>query len=259
MTERNQLSFFKFTSNGEIRYYSVDPETGKCTRVSKKKAPPETVERNIHQWFYDEYEQKENALVVQKEYHMKAIAAIEEEISTLPKKRELEISYEVQLQNLNKKKYEETNKTSLPERDNTVVQKPINEPKTNSQEYPEAFVKVEDIRRYGRNSDKTDDKTGDKAGFFTETSSFFNETPSEVKLPSYFTFGHTSSFFGEAVPEPVTQEQEFLASMGITDKSSWRQWNLENHPDKNPDADIDLVSKVNSCYTKCKELFSEKK
>ena len=41
------------------------------------------------------------------------------------------------------------------------------------------------------------------------------------------------------------EARSFLNEQGITDRKSWKKWMLKNHPDKNPDFDIELVQLVN--------------
>ncbi|SPN79622.1 Hypothetical protein BRZCDTV_445 [Brazilian cedratvirus IHUMI] len=42
------------------------------------------------------------------------------------------------------------------------------------------------------------------------------------------------------------QTKELFDSLGIKDEKDWKKWLLKNHPDKNPNADIDLVGMVNN-------------
>ena len=42
------------------------------------------------------------------------------------------------------------------------------------------------------------------------------------------------------------QTKELFDSLGIKDEKDWKRWLLKNHPDKNPNADTDLVGIVNS-------------
>jgi hypothetical protein len=36
-----------------------------------------------------------------------------------------------------------------------------------------------------------------------------------------------------------------LAQHNITSRKDWKKWMLQNHPDKNPSADVTLVARVN--------------
>nr|WIL04156.1 hypothetical protein Clen_226 [Cedratvirus lena] len=45
---------------------------------------------------------------------------------------------------------------------------------------------------------------------------------------------------------PGLQTKELFDSLGIKDEKDWKRWLLKNHPDKNPNADTDLVGIVNS-------------
>nr|WIL03076.1 hypothetical protein Cbor_327 [Cedratvirus borely]WIL03783.1 hypothetical protein Cplu_327 [Cedratvirus plubellavi] len=42
------------------------------------------------------------------------------------------------------------------------------------------------------------------------------------------------------------QTKELFDSLGIKDEKDWKKWLLRNHPDKNPNADMDLVGIVNN-------------
>jgi hypothetical protein len=42
------------------------------------------------------------------------------------------------------------------------------------------------------------------------------------------------------------ETKEFFDSLGIKDEKDWKKWLLRNHPDKNPNADMDLVGIVNN-------------
>lgn len=53
----------------------------------------------------------------------------------------------------------------------------------------------------------------------------------------------------EGVPPPISEylkAKQLLERMGISDRKSWRKWSMKNHPDKNPEIDVELVAMVNA-------------
>lgn len=56
----------------------------------------------------------------------------------------------------------------------------------------------------------------------------------------------------EEVPNHNSPELKLLQSYGIETRNDWKRWMLFNHPDKNPDVNLDLVARINSAIDICK-------
>lgn len=72
----------------------------------------------------------------------------------------------------------------------------------------------------------------------------FKPKPKPKPRPKLNTYTYTSSFFGDDVEGP-SEDEIFLKKYGVINASTWRKWCLQNHPDKNKNADPELFMELN--------------